>query len=221
MSIADDLERLRQLHASGDLSDDEYAQAKAAALGQSQRPPNTGHVGSYSEPDYGAQRQDDWQAPGAGYFESDARAGGPGWPDRSQSRARNSMSGWLSENEWAMVLHLSQFAGYIAPLLGFVVPILIWQILKEDLPSLDRHGRIVMNWLISSLLYAVLCVILSFALVGIPLLVILAVLAIVFPIIAALKANSGEEWVYPMSIGFFFLGDSRTFDDDRDDDAWE
>lgn len=131
------------------------------------------------------------------------------------------MSGWLSENEWAMMLHLSQFAGYIAPLLGFIVPILIWQILKEDLPSLDRHGRIVMNWLISSLLYAVLCVILSFALIGIPLLVILAVLAIVFPIIAALKANAGEEWEYPLSIGFFFLGDSRSFDELRDDDAWE
>lgn len=193
MSIADDLERLRQLHASGDLSDDEYAQAKAAALGQSPATPNSGVAGSYSEPDSRSQRQDDWQAPGAGYFEGDDSDRGPGRSDRTQSRARNSMSGWLSENEWAMMLHLSQFAGYIAPLLGFIVPILIWQILKEDLPSLDRHGRIVMNWLISSLLYAVLCVILSFALIGIPLLVILAVLAIVFPIIAALKANAGEE----------------------------
>ena len=221
MSIADDLERLRQLHASGDLSDDEYAQAKAAALGRSQASPNAGHAGSYSEPDSRSHRQDDWQAPGAGYFEGDASAGGPARSDRTQSRARNSMSGWLSENEWAMMLHLSQFAGYVAPLLGFVVPILIWQILKEDLPSLDRHGRIVMNWLISSLLYAVLCVILSFALIGIPLLVILAVLAVVFPIIAALKANSGEEWVYPLSIGFFFLGDSRGGDELHDDDAWE
>lgn len=131
------------------------------------------------------------------------------------------MSGWLSENEWAMVLHLSQFAGYAAPVLGFVVPILIWQILKNDLPSLDRHGRIVMNWLISSLLYAIVCVILTFALVGFPLLLGLGVLAIVFPIIAALKANSGEEWVYPLSIRFFFLSDSRSFDELRDDDGWE
>ncbi len=221
MSIADDLERLRQLYQSGDLSDEEYAQAKAAALGQSSQSPGGRNVDSYGGPESRQPQEDSWQAPGSGFFESAARPQANVPRDPQQSRARSSMAGWLSENEWAMMLHLSQFAGYVAPLLGFVVPILIWQILKDELPSLDRHGRVVMNWLVSSLLYVIVCVILSFAVIGVPLLLILAVLAIVFPIIAALKANGGELWEYPLSIHFFGVNVSQGFDDRRGSDDWE
>jgi len=40
-------------------------------------------------------------------------------------------------------------------------------------------------------------------LIGIPLLIALAILAIVFPIVAAIKANNGQVWKYPLSIPFF------------------
>jgi uncharacterized Tic20 family protein len=221
MSIADDLERLRQLYQTGDLSDEEYAQAKAAALGQSSQNPSGRNVGSYGGPEPSRPREDSWQAPGSGFFDSAGRSQANAPREPQQSRARSSMAGWLSENEWAMMLHLSQFAGYVAPLLGFIVPILIWQILKDELPSLDRHGRVVMNWMVSSLLYAIVCVILTFALVGVPLLLILAVLAIVFPIIAALKANGGELWPYPLSIHFFGVNQSQGFDNRPGSNDWE
>lgn len=38
--------------------------------------------------------------------------------------------------------------------------------------------------------------------VGIPLLILLGVIGIIFPIIGGIKANNGEVWKYPLSISF-------------------
>lgn len=102
--------------------------------------------------------------------------------------------------QWAMFLHLSQLAGYIIPLLGLIAPIVIWQIKKEEYPILDEHGKIVVNWIISELIYAAIGFVLMFVVIGIPILAVLGVLAIVFPIIGGIKANNGELWRYPMTI---------------------
>src|SRR6185295_9095700 len=98
-----------------------------------------------------------------------------------------------------MALHLSQFAGYAVPLAGFVVPIVIWQVMKEDYPEIDEHGRNVTNWIISHLLYVVGAVILALVGIGIPLLIVLGILGIVFPIIGAIRAAEGRYWKYPLS----------------------
>jgi uncharacterized Tic20 family protein len=45
-------------------------------------------------------------------------------------------------------------------------------------------------------------VILILAIIGIPLLIALMVLMVVFPIIGAVKANDGKVWKYPLSIPF-------------------
>jgi uncharacterized Tic20 family protein len=60
----------------------------------------------------------------------------------------------------------------------------------------------VCNWLISALLYGVLCIPLAFVFIGFFLALALAVLGIVFPIIGGIKANNGEVWKYPLSITF-------------------
>ncbi|MEM9215063.1 MAG: DUF4870 domain-containing protein [Cyanobacteria bacterium P01_F01_bin.150] len=108
-----------------------------------------------------------------------------------------------STQQWAMLLHLSQFAGYVIPFAGLVIPIIIWQVQKEDMPELDIHGRIVTNWIISEIIYGTIFAILFFVLIGIPLLMALGVLSIAFPIIGALKAKEGRAWKYPLSISFF------------------
>jgi uncharacterized Tic20 family protein len=104
--------------------------------------------------------------------------------------------------QWAMFLHLSQLAAYIIPLLGLIAPIIIWQIKKDEYPILDEHGKIVVNWIISELIYAAIGFVLMFVVIGIPILAVLGILAIVFPIIGGIKANNGELWHYPMTINF-------------------
>jgi len=104
--------------------------------------------------------------------------------------------------EWAMFLHLSQLLGFLVPLAGLIAPLLIWQLKKDELPELDPHGKVVMNWVLSALIYLLAASLLVLVVVGVPLLLALLVLAVVFPIIGGLKANAGELWRYPLSIEF-------------------
>ena len=105
--------------------------------------------------------------------------------------------------QWALILHLSQLAGYIVPFAGLVVPIVIWQMRKTEMPELDAHGKVVANWIISGLIYAAVSVVLVFVVIGIPLLGLLALLGLIFPIIGGIKAGDGEVWNYPLSMPFF------------------
>jgi len=105
--------------------------------------------------------------------------------------------------QWALILHLSQFAGYLIPLAGWIAPIVIWQVKKEGMPALDAHGKVVMNWIVSVLIYGTICALLVFVIIGIPLFVVLGLLCIVFPIIGGIKATDGIAWQYPLSIRFF------------------
>lgn len=104
---------------------------------------------------------------------------------------------------WGLALHLSQLANFLVPLAGIIAPIVIWQVKKGDLPVIDAHGKAVVNWMLSAIIYSALCFVLVFVLVGIPMLMVLGLLAIIFPIIGAVKASNGEVWKYPLSIPFF------------------
>ncbi|MFM9961305.1 MAG: DUF4870 domain-containing protein [Planctomycetaceae bacterium] len=153
MSLTDEIERLQRLRDSGSLSDEEFAQAKAALLNQKEPRPIIDLPGDAAK--------------------------------------------W-----WAIGLHLSQFAGYVVPLAGFVVPIVLWQIGKDQYPELNEHGRNVTNWIISEFIYAIICVILAFVGIGVVMLIVLGILGVVFPIIGAVRAAEGRSWKYPMTIEF-------------------
>ncbi len=103
---------------------------------------------------------------------------------------------------WAMILHLSLFSGYIVPLAGFIAPIVIWQVKKSEMPEIDAHGKNVVNWILSALIYGAISSLLTLILIGIPMLVALGIAAVAFPIIGGIKANSGEVWKYPLTIQF-------------------
>jgi uncharacterized Tic20 family protein len=104
--------------------------------------------------------------------------------------------------QWAMFVHLSRLAAFVLPVAGLAVPIVIWQLKKDDLPEIDGHGMIVVNWMISAIIYGFVSFLLVFALIGVPLLIALSALSILFPIIGGIKAGNGEVWRYPLSIPF-------------------
>lgn len=113
-------------------------------------------------------------------------------------------------NQWALFLHLSQLAGYAVPFAGLVVPILMWQMKKDELPEIDAHGKMVANWMISAFIYSlaiglfalVSVILFPLLLCVVPIGIALALASVAFPIIGALKANNGELWQYPMTIEF-------------------
>lgn len=107
------------------------------------------------------------------------------------------------QDMWGMFIHLSQLCGYIIPFAGLIAPIVLWQIKKKESYIIDLHGRIVVNWIITGLILGVLFGLLCFVFIGIPLLMALGLVGIIFPIVGGVKANSGEVWKYPCSIKFF------------------
>ena len=109
----------------------------------------------------------------------------------------------LSQDTYCMLIHLTQFCGYIIPIAGMIIPVLLWQINKSDYFMVDEHGKVVANWILSSLIYKILFFILCFLLIGIPLLYLLILLEFIFIIIGAIRAKNGTVWKYPFSISFF------------------
>lgn len=108
----------------------------------------------------------------------------------------------LEEKTWCMLMHLSQlliFAGGI----GVAAPIVMWAISKDDSRAANRHGMVILNWYLSCLIYGVICGLLCFIVIGIPMALALAALTVIFPIVGAIKSNEGTLWNYPLSIKFF------------------
>lgn len=109
----------------------------------------------------------------------------------------------LDLNTYCMLIHLSQFLGFIIPLAGFAAPVVLWILNKDKYPEVSAHGTVVVNWLLSSLIYYGIFTILMIVLIGIPLLIALGILNVVFILIGAMKASTGIVWKYPFTIDFF------------------
>ena len=109
----------------------------------------------------------------------------------------------LQEDAYCMVMHLSQFCIPAFPPFGVAVPIVLWFLGRKESDKVEVGGRILFNWLVSALIYLVVSAALVYVIIGIPLLLGLLVCAIVFPILAAVKASEGQVWKYPLCIDFF------------------
>jgi uncharacterized Tic20 family protein len=106
------------------------------------------------------------------------------------------------QKQMGMFLHLSQLINLIIPLGGVIAPIVLWQMKKDEMPALDAHGKMVVNWLISSLIYCAVSFVLTFVLIGILGFIAIGLMSIIFPIVGGIKANNGELWEYPLTIKF-------------------
>jgi len=105
---------------------------------------------------------------------------------------------------WSMFIHFSVLAGlFVAPVAGWILPIVLWQIKKDEMPEVDVHGKIVVNWLISTLIYGAVCIPLLFVFIGFPLLILLGIATTIYSVVGGIKANNGEVWEYPVNIKFF------------------
>lgn len=109
----------------------------------------------------------------------------------------------MNSRTYCMVIHLSQLSSFVIPGLGLLLPVVLWIAHKDQNERIDQHGRVTANWLLSLVLYSIICTVLAFVLIGFVGFAILGILNIVFAIVAAIKANNDELWVYPLSIRFF------------------
>ena len=110
----------------------------------------------------------------------------------------------LSETErhWAMLCHLSAFAGFFFPFGGIIGPLICWLSKKDESVWIYVNGRNSLNFQLSILLYMVLTIPLCFIIIGFPIIGMLVILKVICIIIASLKASKGEPFKYPLVIPF-------------------
>jgi len=100
------------------------------------------------------------------------------------------------EKLWATLIHIGGiFFEFLPALIGYLV-------LKDRGPFIAAHTKAALNFQLTMLIAAVVGAITSLLLIGFLILIAAAVLVVVFSIIAALKANKGEFYTYPLSIPF-------------------
>jgi uncharacterized protein len=107
------------------------------------------------------------------------------------------------ERTWAMLAHLSPLVGYAGiPFGNIIAPLIIWLVKKDQSWFVDDQAKESLNFQISMLIYFVISVILMFVLIGIVMVIIVYVFGIVMIIVAAIKANDGVQYRYPITIRF-------------------
>ena len=106
-----------------------------------------------------------------------------------------------------MLCHLSALAGFIIPFGNILGPLLVWQIKKNEIPSVNIHGKAALNFqitvVIALLAGIIVAVVLSFFCIGfllVPVVLLIGLAGLVFAIIAGIRANNGEDYKYPFSL---------------------
>ena len=106
-----------------------------------------------------------------------------------------------SERDWAMFAHLSTFSGHLIPFGHIAGPLIIWCLKKDEMPFVNDEGKEALNFQLTMTLAFIVAAISLLAIVGFVLLPL--VFDIVVTIIAAVKANEGVAYRYPLSLRFF------------------
>jgi len=116
------------------------------------------------------------------------------------------------ERQWAMFAHLSALLGGIltsgwAGSIGcFIGPLIIWLVKKDTMPFVDDQAKEALNFNISVAIVFFALFLLALLTLGIglvisvPLWIIIGVAWLVFTIIAAIKANEGVAYRYPLTL---------------------
>ncbi|MEY2726970.1 MAG: hypothetical protein RLZZ458_2837 [Planctomycetota bacterium] len=122
-------------------------------------------------------------------------------PGPSDAAGTNLIFGVTPQN-WIVLMHLSPLLWWAGGF-GIAAPVVMWLISRDKSRVADRHGRVIVNWLLSLIVYLFISGALAFIMIGIPIGIVLGLISLVFPVIGAVRASEGRLWAYPLSIEFF------------------
>lgn len=119
----------------------------------------------------------------------------PPYPPQSPYPAVQPMSP-SDEKMWATLIHIGGiFFAFIPALVGYLV-------LKDRGPFIRAHAAAALNFQITYAIGLLVGGILCIVLIGFVVIAVLPILCIVFSIIAAVRANQGQWYTYPLTITF-------------------
>jgi uncharacterized Tic20 family protein len=98
------------------------------------------------------------------------------------------------EKGWSLAAHL------LVLVAGFLAPLVIWLVFKGRGPFLEHHAKESLNFQITVTIAGLVSLLAMFVLVGFVMILALIPWMIAMPIIAAVKANNGEWYRYPLTL---------------------
>ena len=144
-------------------------------------------------------------------YESDPRGTPPPFnpPPADESVAASGIS--AEERQWAMFAHLSALVGGLLTSAAggwgtFIGPLVIWLVKKDAMPFVNDQGKEALNFNITVAIICLALVLLSIVTLGIGLIiaipawVIVGIAWLVLTILAAVKANEGVAYRYPLTL---------------------
>lgn len=100
------------------------------------------------------------------------------------------------EKLWATLIHIGGvFFGFLPSLIGYIV-------LKDRGPFIRAHSATAFNFQLTLIIAYVAGTVLSLVFIGLLLLLAAWILSVVFAIMAAIAANEGKLYTYPLAIKF-------------------
>jgi hypothetical protein len=106
-----------------------------------------------------------------------------------------------NERTWGMLAHLSALAGLVVPLIGIALgPLVVWLAKRDESAFVAAHAKEALNFNISVLLGAIVCMLLMLVFIGVLLGTALFIAWLVMTLVAAIKASEGHAYRYPFSL---------------------
>ena len=150
---------------------------------------------AYGDQGYGAQGYAE-QVPGQQAYGDQAYGQGYAQPGYQPGAAKPMTPS--DERTWAIAAHLSPFlASFVG--LPFLGPLVIYLIFRDRGPFVRHHAAQALNFQIIVAIGILISIPLMFVIIGIVTAIIIGVAAIVFQIVAAVEANNGKWYRYPLT----------------------
>jgi uncharacterized protein len=99
------------------------------------------------------------------------------------------------EKNLALIMHALSLVGF-----SLIGPLIVWLVKKDESAFINAQGRELLNFQISFLIYAIVCIPLCFVLIGIPLLIVVGLASFILTIIGLVKATEGKIYRFPVTI---------------------
>ena len=107
------------------------------------------------------------------------------------------------ERQWAMLSHLGTFSACLIPFGNIIVPLVIWQVKKQESSFTAEHSKESLNFQLSLMIYYIAATLLILIIIGFILFIGLFIFNIIIVIKAGIEANNGDFFKYPVTIRFF------------------
>ncbi len=97
------------------------------------------------------------------------------------------------DRTWGMLAHLSYFLTFVIGV-SCVAPLVIWIIKKDTSEFIEDQAKEALNFQLSAFIVSLL---LAVTVCGIPLVIVVLIMSIVYSIQGGMAANRGERYRYP------------------------